>query len=332
MPDKGKSFNFCFIFLIPILVVLNSSCKDIIREDEVVTATLKGPSAISMIYMIDEKPVLEGNFKTRFLIKSEPELVRALMLEERVDFAVLPSTTAAILYNKTGKYQLAAIPVWGTLYLCGKDSGIHKWSDLKGKEIHLMGQGMTPDVLFRFLAEKNDLNPDTDLKLNYKFNGHLELANALSSGIVEFGVISEPMVSQIISNNPEMHSLLSMDKEWEKLFRGSVPLAQTALVVKKSFAQKHSELVEAYLIEYKKSVFRLHNNTGEAAGLIVKYGILPDKKIAEISIPLSNIRYMEAGEEFQGINEYFKVFLNFNPLIIGGNLPDEGFYYKKEDL
>lgn len=324
----GKLFS-----VFSILLVISISCKNNSTNYQILTtAALKGPSAVAMIYMIEDQPEIVGNFQTGFKIFSEPEQVKALMLEESVDFAILPSTTAAILYNKTGKYLLTAIPVWGTLYLCGSDTSIHSWEDLKGKKLHLMAQGMTPDIMFRYLAEQNGLDPDNDMIIDYSFNGHIELANALSAGIAILGVISEPMVSLIKSRNPAVESLIDFDKEWSKLFGPDVPFAQTALLVKKELAKNHPEVVNDYLEKLKYSIQKVNESPAETAKLLVKYNILPDTETAIMSIPLSNIRYCEAGKDIRGINEYFKVFFNFNPLTIGGKLPDEGFYYKKESL
>jgi hypothetical protein len=54
-------------------------------------------------------------------------------------------------------------------------------------------------------------------------------------------------------------------------------------------------------------------------------------EIARNSIPYCNLNYSQAWEAREGINEYFKVFYNFSPLILGGSLPDEDFYYKTAD-
>lgn len=330
--SSNKKIRLYIIYLVALAFTSNCSHRDSGRDNVITTATLNGPSAISMIYMIEEEPVLEGKYKTRFSIKSEPEQVKALMLEEKVDFAVLPSTMGAILYNLTGKYILAAIPVWGTLYLCGTDSSIEEWEDLKGREIYLMGKGMTPDVMFRYLAEKHGLVPDRDFSLNYSFNGHIELANALSAGIAELGVISEPMVSLIMSRNPDVKPLLSFDRSWEEVQHGKIPLAQTALLVRRDLAENNPGMVSEYLVYLENSINRANANHGEAAELIVKHGILPEKELAERAIPLSSLKFSYAGKEMKGINEYFKVFYNFNPLITGGKLPDEGFYFKKADI
>lgn len=323
------------IFGLAFLVTLLISCQNKKSENNyriIRTATLKGPSAMAMIKMIEERPILPDSVHTEFTIYNEPNQVKAMILNEEIDFALVPSTMGLMLYNKTGKYILAAVPVWGTLYLFGTDTCIHTWSDLKGKKVSLMARGMTPDIMFRYLAEKNGINPDKDLILDYSFPGHIDLANAIIAGVTDIGVISEPLVSLARKKNPMVRSILNFNEEWIKIFGEEVPFAQTALLVNKKLAASSPEIVDQYLAELEKSIFWVNNNKSLASELIVKHHILPDPETAISSIPLCNLNYSQAWEEKEGIKEYFKVFYNFNPLIIGGALPDENFYYKKTDL
>jgi NitT/TauT family transport system substrate-binding protein len=316
--------------LILICLILAPACSSPEKEKNIIlTATLKGPSAMAMIRMIEDKPVLGNQFNTVFEIKNEPNQVKAMIMEGIPDFAVLPTTMAALLYNKGQDYLLAAIPVWGTLYLFGSDTSIHSWDGLKGKRVSVMAKGNTPDVLFRYLAKANGIDPEKDLQLDYSFPGHIELANAIASEISALGVISEPMVSLVQKKNPKVRPLLDLNLEWEKLFGDSIPLAQTALVVKKDFLATHPELVEEYLSKLEESINWVNNNPCEASALIKKHDILPDSSLAFLSIPRCNIKYASASQEKARIQEYLKVFYTFNPLIIGGKLPDEEFYYQK---
>jgi NitT/TauT family transport system substrate-binding protein len=306
-----------------------TSCGGKQNSDLIRTATLKGPGGMAMIKMIDEKPVI-GKKASRYSISNEPNQVRDLMFREEVEFAVLPMNTAVMLYNKGLPYILLAVPVWGTLYLFGTDSGIKSWNDLKGKKISLMGKGMTPDIIFRFLATANGVDPEKDLEIDYSFPTHIELANAIAAGVSKLGVISEPQVSMVLEKNPGISVILDLNEEWTHIFGDSIPFAQTALLVHKEFAEKYPHLVESYLFELQNSIDWLTENNDSAAELIVKHNILPDKAIALRSIPNSNIRYTEAYKEMEGISDYIKVFYNFNPLSIGGKLPDEKFYYKAQ--
>jgi NitT/TauT family transport system substrate-binding protein len=317
-------------FLILVSLILSTACSSPEKEKSVIlTATLKGPSAMAMISMIENKPVLGNEYQTVFEIKNEPNQVKAMIMEGIPDFAVVPTTMAALLYNKGQEYILAAIPVWGTLYLFGSDTSVLSWNDLKGKRVSLMGKGNTPDVLFRYLAKANGINPEKDLQLDYSFPGHIELANAIASGISDLGVISEPMVSLVQQKNPKVKPLIDLNLEWEKQFGDSIPFAQTALLVKKEFLKTQPELVEEYLVKLEECISWVNKNPNEAASLIKKYEILPDSSLAVLSIPRCNIKFGSVSQEKAGIQEYLKVFYIFNPLIIGGKLPDEDFYYQK---
>ncbi len=81
-----------------------------------------------------------------------------------------------------------------------------------------MARGMTPDIMFRYLAERNGLDPDKDMTLDYSFPTHIELANAIAAGIADLGVISEPMVSMVMKKNPAVHPIIDFNHEWIKLF------------------------------------------------------------------------------------------------------------------
>ncbi len=311
--------------------ILLFSCKNYKNTgDSIITATLKGPSAMAMIKMMDERPLLQKKYNTIFIIRNEPNQVRTMLLEGNIDFAMVPSTMAALIYNKEKSYILSAIPVLGDLYLFGTDTSIHLWKDLKGKKINLIAKGMSPDIVFRFLAQKNGIDPDKDIRLDYSFPTHIELANAIAAEVSDLGVIAEPFVTLVMGKNSLVFPLIDLNLEWIKIFGDSVPFAQTALVVKRELAEKNPALVDEYLSSLRESIEWVNQNPAKASKLIVKYNILPDTMTSIQSIPRCNLHYSQAFKEMKGIQEYLKVFYIFNPHIIGDSLPDAKFYYKEQ--
>jgi len=312
-------------FIIFILLLALTDCKQNTDTQKIRIATLKGPSAMGMVKMIDSlNQVEESNIE--ITIYNEPIQVRKLMLENEVDLAVLPTTMAAILYNKKVNYKLAAIPVWGTLYLFGNDTTIKTWSDLRGKKINLMAKGMTPDVLFKYLLIQNDIDPENDVKLDYSFPTHIDLANAVAAEQADLGVISEPLVSLVMKKNKKLKPIFDLNSEWKKIVQNT-PIAQTALLVHSDFVKNNPEKLQEFLDNYKKSTNWVNENKHEAAKLIVQYEILPNIEVAESSIPRSNLNFIEAKDIRKEINEYFQIFYDLNPDIIGGKIPDEYFIY-----
>jgi NitT/TauT family transport system substrate-binding protein len=296
-------------------------------HQNITIATLRGPSAISMINMIDNT---DSSLHYNFIIKDEPNQVKSMMLNGEADFAILPSTMAAILYNKGLQYKLAAIPVWGTLYLLGNEN-IRKWQDLTNKRVYMMEKGATPDIVFKLLLLKNGLDPDKDVILDYSFPTHIELAKAVISGRANLAVISEPMVSLVIPQNTKIKPIFDFNKEWKRVMTDSIPFAQTALLVKNSLADKHPEQLERFLKLYKACIYWIFAKPDSAAALIVKHKILPDSSVARSCIPRCNIKLVLTDSIKTGIIRYFKVFYDINHDIIGGKLPDENFFYKSQN-
>jgi len=310
------------------LIFLSAAChrpsQDRDDKNTCTIATLYGPSSMGMIRFIDS---ISGanNTDIKIEILNEPVQVRKMMIEGSADFAILPTTMAAILYNKGVDYRLIAIPVWGTLYLFGSDSTITGWNDLRNKTVNVMDKGMTPDVLFRCLLEKNGIDPEKDLTLDYRFPTHVDLANAVAAGQAKLGVISEPLVSLVMQKNKNVHPIFDLNREW--ISQLGIPVAQTAFIGKESFIREHPQLVEQITSACERSSEWVNQNPDSAASLIVKYHILPDYEVALNAIPRSNLHFVRANTVETQIREYLSVFYSMNPDIIGGKIPDEAFFY-----
>jgi NitT/TauT family transport system substrate-binding protein len=329
MTNKANQNSSHKLFLI-LLILICASCHqrraDSYKPLTITIATLNGPSVISMIGMMQDS-ILNDSVKLNFIIKNEPNQVKPLVLQGEADFAVLPTNMASILYNMGIDYQLAAIPVWGTLYLSGSDTSIHILADMKGKRVYLMARGMTPDIVFRYLLLRNGIKPDNDIVLDYSFPSHIDLGNAMVAGRAPLGVISEPMVSLAIDKNPFMRRLINIETEWNRVLADSIPFAQTGLLVRREFALKHPEAVASFLDRYRKSIQWLKNYPGEASMQLSKKGLLPDSSLARNAIAGCNIRYMEADSIKTGIISYLRVLYLYDPDITGGKLPDDNFFY-----
>jgi NitT/TauT family transport system substrate-binding protein len=290
---------------------------------------LNGPSAVSIVKMMNNARVSRDSTSIEFIVKSEPSQVKSMMFREEVEFAFLPSTTAAILYNMGLNYQVAVIPLWGTMYLIGEDESVHSLSDLKGKTVYQMGRGVTPDVVLRYILDKKGLIPDRDVKIDYSFPSHIDLANAVKAGIAKLGVISEPQVSMIISQNPRVKRLIDMTVEWNAATHDSIPFAQTFVVVNRTFAGKNQAMVRQFLTDYGNNINWINENPDLAAGMLVRNKILPDSSVAYAAIPGCNMKFVLAAKVKKQVKDYFDIFFRLNPDIIGGKVPDENFFYNE---
>ncbi|MBN1144903.1 MAG: ABC transporter substrate-binding protein [Bacteroidales bacterium] len=315
--------RLCIILLV-LLVLAGCRTSQQGSTETFTIATLKGPSAMGMIRMIDSLSHIE-NPGLRIDILNEPMQVRKMMINGTADFAILPTTMAVIMYNKGLEYQLLAIPVWGTFYVFGSDTSIVRWADLKGKRVHVMARGMTPDVLFRYLLLQNGINPEKDITLDYSFPTHIDLANAVAAGQAELGVVAEPFASVVMQKNKQVKPIFDLNDEWTR-HQGN-PLAITAFVAKKKLIQEQPQLVEQVISAYAASTLWVNLQPDSAAVLIAQHQILPNVAVARAAIPRANLRFVSAHGISQQVGDYLNVFYQLNPEIIGGKIPDEAFYY-----
>ena len=312
---------FCVLLLAVLFSCGNSNSPR--KRSHYVIASLRGPSSLGMLQLIDslnntEKATVE------IVILNEPLQVRKMMLDGSADFAVLPTTMAALLYNKGVDYRLVAISTWGTLYLCGNDTTIHSWNDLRNSKIHLMAKNMTPDVLFRYLLMKNNVEPYRDVDLDYRFPNHIDLANATTAGIAPMSVLSEPYLSFALIKNNNLHIIMSLHDEWKKTEGFEMP--ETAFICKGDLAEDNPQLVEKIVSIYGKSAGWVNENVDDAATLAVKYEIVGDESAARNAIPRSNLRVARSEDVKDLVVNYLNAFHKMDSAIIGGKMPDEKFY------
>jgi len=321
--------------LITLLLLSTLGCNDnsvntTIEEPlNLKVATLKGPTGIGMIKLIDSYTNPIENLSFDYTIESSPDLLVAKLIKGELDIAAVPANLASIIYNKTdGKYKIANINTLNVMYIVSKGIKIDSIADLKGKTLYISGQGATPDYVTRYLLKENNLEIGKDIEVNYTLD-HASLSQAILSGDVEIGVLPEPFVTTTMMKDPDITISVDLLTEWEKIEDDSV-LALGALIIKSELINNHPEVVKNFLNEYKSSIEYVNTNIPEAAKLVEKHGILPKSKLAELAIPKCNIVYMDAFENQDRLNNYYKILFDFNPKSIGGKLPDSNFYYKKQ--
>ncbi|NLK73437.1 MAG: ABC transporter substrate-binding protein [Clostridiales bacterium] len=317
------------------LIFSMSGCtgKEPLESIEVKVAGLKGPSSIGMIQMIDQQASLGENVSTTYDIVPAPDTLVAKLLNGEYDFATLPTNTASIIYNKKGEYQLAGIATWGMLYVVVNGVEINDWSDFEGKKVYPFAQGSTPDIIFKYLLEKNGVNAQ-NVDIDYSLQ-QAELTQALTAGKVSVAVLPEPFVTAATMQNKNLKIIMNIQEEWKKVHMTSsvIPAEaaypMTAIVVKKEFAEKFPEVVSNYLKLYETSIDWVNDNPSDAALLIEKHDLGLAAKAAENAIPRSNIRLERTKNCKNKIEFYLNVYNGFSPQAIGGKMPDENFYYGK---
>jgi NitT/TauT family transport system substrate-binding protein len=294
------------------------------KPPEVRVMALSGNSGLAMVGLMEQAAVQPGFFK--YSILKSPDLLMAKLVAGEADIATLPVNQAAILYNKGVDVQIPAIIGWGVMYIVGNDTGIKSWKDLKGKEIYLVAKGAVPDLLFRYLAAQNGLNPDRDLKLNY-IASPVELAQLTASGKASLATLPEPWVTQVLLRSPQTKVVLDFQAEWSRVEKQRNTYPQTCLVVTKKFAREQPERLKQFLKGLEKSIAWLNRNPGTGGVLAEKYVKIPAAAV-EKGIVRCNLRYKPARQVKEEVGRFLERLGEVAPDAIGGKLPDAGFYYQ----
>jgi len=124
---------------------------------------------------------------------------------------------------------------------------------------------------------------------------------------------------------------IDLNMEWDRIQLSSETpnaLITGVVIVRKDFAAQHPEAVSAFLDRYAASVEFVNNNINEAAVLVGHYNIFP-AAIAEKAIPYCNITFIEGQEMKEKLSGYLKVLFELNPQAVGGELPDDEFYFSR---
>ncbi len=320
------------VFLAALLVATGlTACgqKEEVSSEPAVTAkvaALKGPTSMGMVKMMaDQKDAKEKNYE--FTIGSSPDEIAPKFLKGEFDIVALPSNLASILYNKSqGKVQVLAINTLGILYLMENGDTVKSVGDLKGRTIYSSGKGAVPEYAFNYILKANGLNPDTDLRIEYK-SEHTEALAALLNDKSSLAVLPQPFATVASLKNKGLRPALDLTKEWDKASKNAKSTMITGVViVNKDFAAKYPEKIKKFMADYKASIDYTNTNVDDAAKLIEENNIVP-AAVAKKAIPQCNITYIDGSDMKDKLSGYLQVLFEANPKSIGGKMPADDFYY-----
>ncbi len=320
------------VFLAALLVATGlTACgqKEEVSTDPAVTAkvaALKGPTSMGMVKMMaDQKDAKEKDYE--FTIANSPDEIAPKFLKGEFDIAALPSNLASILYNKSqGKIQVLAINTLGVLSLIENGDSVKSIEDLKGKTVYSSGKGAVPEYAFNYILKANGLNPDTDLRIEYK-SEHTEALAALLNDKSGLAVLPQPFATVASLKNKDLRTALDLTKEWDKASKNAKSTMITGVVVvNKDFAAKYPEKIKKFMADYKASIDNTNTNVDDAAKLIEENNIVP-AAVAKKAIPQCNITYIDGSDMKDKLSGYLQVLFEANPKSIGGKMPADDFYY-----
>jgi NitT/TauT family transport system substrate-binding protein len=295
------------------------------KEAEALTIYgLKGPSGVGMIRLFETPPDIRGMSVTVEALASG-DLMAARFIAGEAKVGILPANVAAKIAASGKPVQLAAVTGLGMLSLLSSDAAIASIADLKGKTIAVAGQGAVPDYIFRKILTMYQINPETDVKLDYSL-AYPEIAQSLIAGRISLAIIPEPFATMARLGNGNLVQVSDIQAEWEKAGgQGNYPI--TVLVVDAEFAKANPAAMKTILGAVKDSIDWVKANPAEAGALVEKHELGLQAGVVTASVPRSNFAFMDAKAARPALTSMYETLLEFAPDSIGGRLPLDSFYY-----
>lgn len=300
------------------------------ESTQIQVAALKGPTAMGMVKLMDDSDQgLTDTNQYDFTIAASPDEITPLLVQGKIDIAAVPANLASVLYNNTeGQVKVTAINTLGVLYIVENGDTIQPVEDLKGKTIYASGKGSTPEYVLNYILSSNGIDPDKDVTIEFK-SEHAECVAALAENTNGIALLPQPFVTTAQTSNENIRIALDLTEEWNKIQADQETASELitgVIVARTEFIEEHPKALALFLEQYQASVDYVNANNEEAAQLIESYDIIK-AAVAEKALPYCNITYID-GTDMEGkLSGYLEILYEQNADAVGGNLPDEAFYY-----
>ncbi len=293
--------------------------------------TLWGPPAgpsVTILHAIASGALGAVAEKITFKAWRSPDELRAGLTSGTMQTFVLPTQSAANLFNKGLGVRLVNVMTNGLLYLVASDTSLTSMAALKGRTVAVPFRNDTTEVLFRRLLAMQGIAPDTDLTI--QFTGTpMEAVQLLMTGRADAALLPEPSATAAILRAGQAGKAVSrvvdIQKAWSDATGLAPTLPQAGLGVTTAFLDAHAPAVEALHEALVRATASVNADPARAANDAAAPLGLPSPVVAT-SIPHSNLVAIRASEARPTLEAVFRAVSEADPKIIGGKLPAAEFY------
>ena len=201
-------------------------------------------------------------------------------------------------------------------------SKIESAKDLDGKTVAIPQIGNTQHLcLLKLLSDNGLKTVEEGGTVTVTAVENADIQNMMDQGNVDAALVPEPWGSTLVKNGAE----IVLDYN-EVYMEGNYPVA--VVVVRNDYLKEHEADVDAFMDAYQASVEFVNSDPDQAAKIIGAHDIIAEE-VAKKAIPDCSIVFVE-GEEMQTmLSGYLSTLEQQNPEMVGGQLPDDDFYYAR---
>jgi NitT/TauT family transport system substrate-binding protein len=258
-----------------------------------------------------------------------PELLVSGLISKSHDLIIAPLNLGAKLYlNNSSTYKLAALITFGNTYLVSrKSTNLETIQDVDDEEILAYGRNAVPDLILKKALDFSNVN----VQIIYQ-NGIDEVIPFFVSNPNNPNNILETTPKYILAAEPYL-TKLELDYQMElnildlQEVLGDKFIPQAAIFINPE--SKHYDWLEEVLKKVKNNILSLNQDPKSYAEKITskhQYFKNLGAKTIEHCIPRSNINYLVARENINLCEAFFQMLNDYNPNLLGGQIPNQEFY------
>ncbi len=266
--------------------------------------------------------------KLDFKVWRSPDEMRAGLTSGAMAAVVLPTQVAANLYNRGMKIRLLNVLTEGLLYVISTDPTIDGFPALKGRKFAVPFRNDMPDLVVARLLRYYKMEPGRDLEIQTT-GSPIEAMQMLLMGRVDAALVAEPAATAATVRGRTMgksvYRAIDVQAAWAEATGRSPVLPQAGLALSDALRSAHPELAAALQAALAAAVVKVNAEPQAAAAAAAPLLDFPAPVLAA-SIPNSKLVATPARTARGDIEAMLTTLAEADPAIIGGRLPDDGFY------
>ncbi|MBY4798264.1 twin-arginine translocation signal domain-containing protein [Collinsella sp. AGMB00827] len=244
------------------------------------------------------------------------------------DIATLPSNIGPILYNNhelQNSYQVISVNNLGILYVMTTDPSISTLSDLAGRRVYAYGEGGPPEYTIQALLKKKGLEGSFELEFK---STPFEVLNLMQQEDKCVAILPQPFISLSKLMVDPLYAPISITREWNEAFADTGSQCVTTITVaNRAFIEEHEQAIVEYLQMQGSSVSWTLEHMDEAAALQEELDLFLNNSVAADALPDVALTCLCGTEMRRALSGYIAELFAVNPDAVGGELPDDRFYY-----
>ena len=281
---------------------------------------LKVPPSIILARAAQDARLVTAFSEVNFATWPDAKAMQADVESGAVDLSIIPTNLAATLYNGGTPLRMLCVNMWGILHVLSHAPMAPDWQALRGKTIAIPLKGNMPDTIFSTLAGRVPLDLEADATIVFQ-DSYLAAKDAVLSGACDVAVLPEPVASAAAAEGA--HRMLDLQLEWAALTGRPPRFPQAGTVVPQDLTDTETKV----LLNVMEDALAWIAANPDAAGALGAPLLGLEAPVIAHSLEATNWISLTGAEARDDLEFFYEVLMAASPALVGGGLPDSGFYY-----